>query len=53
MKMVRLQFRQGGRKMKDYICCISYRFLEFIQRCHLGYETPQKIKMQILHWIEK
>lgn len=44
---------EGGKKMKDYICCISYRFLEFIQRCRLGYNTPQRLKMYILNLIEK
>jgi len=39
--------------MKDYICCLSYRFLEFLQRHRIGYKTPQKIKMYILELVEK
>ncbi len=34
--------------MKEYLCCLTYRFLEAIQRTKLCYKTPQKLKMRIL-----
>ena len=39
--------------MKEYFCCLTYRFLETIQRCKICYKTPQKIKMHILEIIDK
>lgn len=38
--------------MKEYFCCITYQFIERVQKYRIGYKATQKLKMLLLGLID-
>ena len=48
----RSSYKERGYSMKEYLCCLSYRVLEFIQRGHSADRPLQRRKRGLLDFIE-